>query len=198
MNFINRTLSVVAIAFVTSMFIGCGPGTIARTGFIPLTVPMTKSKIDDETSIYKLKGFSLAQYGSVKVELSNSDKLGDLKLKPEELEDLRTRFQASLTKALESTVGTGARVLMVRGEMTALKPNNPLLNVAPQSQILKRGYGYAACEIFATDGVDGQVVAAWMNTQDTQRFSAEKLSTLGTAQKACEKWGPEFRKFLTN
>jgi hypothetical protein len=37
-----------------------------------------------------------------------------------------------------------------------------------------------------------------MNTQDTQRFGAEKLSEFGTIEKACETWGPAFRKFLEN
>ena len=192
------TLQRVAFAAVAiSLLAACGH-TAGRTGFIPSSVPLLKAKSDEDTSEYKAQGFALSQYGSVKVEAVENGKIEALRGNPEEFEKMRARFQASLQSALEKSGGKGDRVLIVRGAITAFKPNNPLLNVAPQTQIMKRGYGYAACEIFATDGPGGKVVAAWMNTQDTQRFGAEKLSEFGTIEKACETWGPAFRKFLEN
>jgi len=192
------TLQRVAVSAVAlSLLAGCGH-TAARSGFIPNSVPMLKAKGDEDTSEYKAQGFALSQYGSVKVEAVEIGKIEELRGNPEEFEKMRARFQASLQAALEKSGGKGDRVLIVRGSITAFKPNKPLLNVAPQTQIMKRGYGYAACEIFATDGPGGKVVAAWMNTQDTQRFGAEKLSEFGTIEKACDTWGPAFRKFLEN
>jgi hypothetical protein len=69
-------------------------------------------------------------------------------------------------------------------------------NIAPQTQILKRGYGYAACEIFASDGELGPVLAAFMQTSDTTRFSTEKLSETGTAERAAGDWATAFRKVV--
>ena len=189
-----RTLPALVLA-ASSLLTACGGDTVARNGFIPRSVPM--SKVDGDTASYRAKGFQLSQFGKVVVEPIQGPPPMDGKVDAAEMEDLRTRFQSSLQKALEATGGTGDRTLVVRASITALKPNKPLLNAAPQTQILKRGYGYAACEVYATDGTDGQTMAAWMNTQDTQRFGTEKLSELGTAQKACETWGPAFREFIS-
>ena len=190
-------LRVAVVAVTLSLLAACGT-TAARTGFIPMSVPMMKDKENDETSQYKAKGFALNQFGKVVVEPIDAGSIKELIENPAEMEKMRSKFQASLQKALETTGGGGQRVLVVRAAITAFKANKPMLNVAPQTQLMKRGYGYAACEIYATDGVGGQVVAAWMNTQDTQRFGTEKLSQFGTIEKACETWGPDFRKFLSN
>jgi len=185
-----------ALVLFASMLAACGGTTAARSGFIPNGVPMMASRGDDQTHQFRAKGFVLSQYGKVRVEPVSISPNVDLELTPEDFRDLQARFQESLQAALEKAGGTGDRTLVVRGQITAIKPNKPMLNVAPQTQLLKRGYGYAACEIYATDGEKGSVVAAWMNTMDTQRFGAEKLSELGTARKACEEWGPAFRAFL--
>jgi outer membrane lipopolysaccharide assembly protein LptE/RlpB len=191
-----RTIQRVALAAVAvSLLAACGH-TVGRKGFIPSSVPLMEAKDDSDTMEYRAQGFALSQYGSVKVEAVEIGQIEELRGNPEEFEKMRARFQASLQAALEKSGGKGDRVLIVRGSITAFKPNKPLLNVAPQTQIMKRGYGYAACEIFATDGPGGKVVAAWMNTQDTQRFGTEKLSEFGTIEKACETWGPAFRAFL--
>ena len=194
----HTTLLRVAVAAVSlSLLAACGT-TVGRKGFIPMSVPMMKDKENDETQQYKAKGFALNQFGKVVVEPIDAGSIQELVENPAEMEKMRSKLQESLQKALESTGGGGQRVLVVRGAITAFKPNKPMLNVAPQTQLMKRGYGYAACEIYATDGVGGQVVAAWMNTQDTQRFGTEKLSQFGTIEKACETWGPDFKKFISN
>ena len=191
------TLQRVAFAAVAiSLLAACGH-TAGRTGFIPSSVPLLKAKSDEDTSEYKAQGFALSQYGSVKVEAVEIGKIEALRGNPEEFEKMRARFQASLQSALEKSGGKGDRVLIVRGAITAFKPNNPLLNVAPQTQIMKRGYGYASCEIYATDGDGGPVVAAFMQTSDTSRFSDEKLSETGTARRAAGDWADEFRALLT-
>jgi hypothetical protein len=118
-------------------------------------------------------------------------------LTPEEAETLRTL----LTEALVSALGPRARAstgepiggaFVVHAAITELKPNNPLLNVAPQSQIRGRGYGYASVEIYLRRGEYGPVAAAYANTMDTQRFSLEKLSRTGTAEQAAKTWGERF------
>ena len=190
---LNRTLCVVALA-ASSLLTACGADTVARTGFIPKSVPM--SKVDGDTSSYKAKGFELSQFGKVVVEPIQGPPTNEDKIEPKDMEDLRARFQTSLQKSLEATGGKGDRTLVVRASITALKPNKPLLNAAPQTQILKRGYGYAACEIYASDGELGPVLAAFMQTSDTTRLSTEKLSETGTAERAAGDWAAAFRKLL--
>jgi hypothetical protein len=85
---------------------------------------------------------------------------------------------------------------VIRAAITGVKPNQPLRNIAPQTQILKGGYGYAGAELYAMDGANGPVVAALMQTCDTERFGTEKLSALGTAEKACTEWAEAFHELI--
>lgn len=131
------------------------------------------------------------------VSMPEPDEYGDLDA--EQLRTCRETLEEELRAKLAKGVvgGAGDRTLVVRAAITAIKPNKPLLNVAPQTQIMKRGYGYASCEIYATDGDGGPVVAAFMQTSDTSRFSDEKLSETGTARRAAGDWADEFRALLT-
>ncbi|MEY4842072.1 MAG: hypothetical protein RJA12_796, partial [Planctomycetota bacterium] len=90
---LNRTLCVVALA-ASSLLTACGADTVARTGFIPKSVPM--SKVDGDTSSYKAKGFELSQFGKVVVEPIQGPPTNEDKIEPKDMEDLRARFQTSL------------------------------------------------------------------------------------------------------
>jgi hypothetical protein len=189
--------SILAATCVATLA-GCGGGARARTGFIPTTVRL--SETDDLTRSWRSADFDRAQYAKVvvmPVAMPEPDEYGDL-----DADQLRTCREA-LEDALDADfakpfgAGSGGRTLVVRAAITAIKPNKPLLNVAPQTQIMKRGYGYASCEIYATDGDGGPVVAAFMQTSDTSRFSDEKLSETGTARRAAGDWAKEFLSLLT-
>ena len=168
---------------------------VSSTGFIPRTVRMQKE--DDLTQRWRSNRVNMSSFGKVvilPVETPEIGAYGDLDA--EKLATCRSVLAAELTKAFASPPGTGDKTLYVHAAITAIKPNKPLLNVAPQTQLLKRGYGYAACEIFATDGETGPAVAAFMQTQDTARFGTEKLSPTGTAEKAAGEWATAFRELV--
>jgi hypothetical protein len=103
---------------------------------------------------------------------------------PDEASKLSIQFRNDIIGAvgLPVAAAVGPGVLEIRASITGLKPNIPALNIAPQSQMRGRGYGYVACEIYALDGKDGSPFAAYADTQNTQRFSSEKMSDWGSAQ----------------
>jgi len=183
-------VSVVALA-------GCGNKAVSATGFIPGNVRMKED--GDLARAWTAKGFEPARYGKVVVEPVVTPQPGPYgDLTDEQLENCRRIFAEQLTAAFAAVPGNGDRVLHVRAAITEIKPNKPLLNVAPQTQLLKRGYGYAACEIFATDGPGGAPVAAYMCTADTARIGTEKLSATGTAEHAAGDWAKAFRALFNS
>jgi len=168
---------------------------IQSTGFIPTTVKM-KSQ-DELTHSWRSPRLNLADYGNVTILPIETPEPGAYgNLTAEQLENCRRVLKERLTDALSKAPGTGDRTLVIHAAITAIKPNQPLRNIAPQTQILKRGYGYAACEIYASDGELGPVLAAFMQTSDTTRLSTEKLSETGTAERAAGDWAAAFRKLL--
>jgi hypothetical protein len=184
---IRRPLLVLSTALLlTGALAACGSSVRARTGYIPRSVQM--AEVNDMTQEWR-GGARIADFTSVtvaEVATPNTGAYGDIS--DEKLAEVRTALQKALSEELAQLKPSAA--------VTAIKPNNPLLNVAPQTQILKRGYGYASCEIYATDGEAGPVVAAFMQTSDTQRLSTEKYSDTGTAERASKDWAKAFRELI--
>jgi len=196
MTTIRRPLLALSAALLVSGLAACGSNARARTGYIPRSVKMTE--VDDMTQEWR-GGARIADFASVTVaEVSTPNRGAYGEISEEKLAEVRAVLQKALSEELAQLKpsGAGGRTLVVRAAITAIKPNNPLLNVAPQTQILKRGYGYASCEIYATDGATGQVVAAFMQTADTQRVSTEKFSDIGTAERAAKDWAKAFGELV--
>lgn len=196
MTTIRRPLLALSAALLVSGLAACGSNARVRTGYIPRSVKMTE--VDDMTQEWR-GGARIADFASVTVtEVSTPNRGAYGEISEEKLAEVRAVLQKALSEELAQLKpsGAGGRTLVVRAAITAIKPNNPLLNVAPQTQILKRGYGYASCEIYATDGATGQVVAAFMQTADTQRVSTEKFSDIGTAERAAKDWAKAFGELV--
>jgi hypothetical protein len=167
-----------------------------RTGFIPMSVPLAHSKSDPMTSSWHDSAALDSPSRKIAVTQVEVGSLAEDRMTDEQEAELKMR----LRRALEAKFGDrlvssgGPDVIEVRACVTDFKPNKPLRNIAPQTQIMRRGYGYAACEIEATLG--GRPVAAMASTVDTQRFGAEKLSEMGTADAACTAWADKFAALL--
>ena len=184
-------ISVVAALAAVITVAGCEKA-VQSTGFIPRDIRMKQD--GDLARTWKARDLSPAKYGTVVVLPAQTTQPGAYgELTEEQLANCRNILTQQLTAAFAAVPGTGDRTLVVHASITAIKPNKPLLNVAPQTQLLKRGYGYAACEIFATNGQGGPVVAAYMCTADTARIGTEKLSETGTAEHAAGDWAKAFR-----
>lgn len=193
---IRRPLLVLtAAALVTGALSACGSTPHVRSGFIPQSVQLAKA--GELTSEWGGK-LDASTFGSVRILPATTPyvaKYGELDAT--QLSEVRVAMTEALTKEFADFGGkTGMRTLVIHAAITEIKPNKPLRNIAPQTQILKRGYGYATCEIYATDGENGPVVAALMESHDTQRVGTEKYSETGTAKKAAEESAEKFRKLI--
>lgn len=153
---------------------------VELTGFIPVNIPLDYNK---STTIHSYKNpmKDMGAFKSVLVQEVKIEADGD---NPDEASKLAIQFRNDIIAAvgLPVAASVGPGVLEVRASITGLKKNIPALNIAPQSQMRGRGYGFVACEIYALDGNDGSSVSAYADTQSTQRFSTEKMSDWGSAQ----------------
>ena len=177
MKFINFT-AALCLAVMCS---ACNKGTnVELTGFIPAKVPLDYNK-STEIHSYKNPMKEMSAFKSVLVQEVKIEANGD---NPDEASKLSIELRNEIISAvgLPVAAAVGPGVLDIRASITGLKPNIPALNIAPQSQMRGRGYGYVACEIYALDGKDGSPFAAYADTQNTQRFSSEKMSDWGSAQ----------------
>lgn len=186
-------LSVTALALLA----GCQtPVVVPRTGFVPMDVPLTTAKGDATLSTYVAPGFSAATYDQVVVDTVVLFPAATANITGAQANELRSLLGQTLVsafqgKALAAPAPIGSRTLVVHAAITQLVPNEPILNIAPQTQFRKRGYGYASVEMFATLGEGGPVQAAFTSTVNTQRLSAEKWSSMGTADAAASMWAQE-------
>ena len=165
---------------------------VPRTGFIPMSVPLAHSKSDPTTSVWHDSAALDSPNRKIAVTQVEVGSLAQDRMSDEQEAEVTLRFRRALEAAFGDrlTSAGGPDVIEVRACITDFKPNKPLRNIAPQTQIMRRGYGYAACEIEATLG--GRPVAAMASTVDTQRFGTEKLSDMGTADAACATWAEKF------
>lgn len=188
-------LVLTAAALLTGALAACGSTPHVRSGFIPKSVVLTED--GELTSAWGGK-LDPATIGSVKVVPTTTPYAGKYgELDAEQLSEVRVAMSEALTKEFKDFARQpGGRTIVIHAAITEIKPNQPLRNIAPQTQILKRGYGYATCEIYATDGEGGPVVAALMQTHDTQRLGTEKYSETGTAKRASEDSAKKFRALL--
>jgi len=177
MKFINFA-AALCLAVMCS---ACNKGTnVELTGFIPAKFPLDYNK-STEIHSYKNPMKEMSAFKSVLVQEVKIEANGD---NPDEASKLSIELRNEIISAvgLPVAAAVGPGVLEIRASITGLKPNIPALNIAPQSQMRGRGYGYVACEIYALDGKDGSPFAAYADTQNTQRFSTEKMSDWGSAQ----------------
>ncbi len=169
---------------------------VPRTGFIPMSVPLAHSKSDPTTSVWHDSAALDSPSRKIAVTQVEVGSLAEDRMTDEQEAEVKLRFRRALEAAFGDRLVSagGPDVIEVRACITDFKPNKPLRNIAPQTQIMRRGYGYAACEIEATLG--GRPVAAMASTVDTQRFGTEKLSDMGTANAACATWSEKFAALI--
>ncbi len=98
--------------------------------------------------------------------------------------------QAFGVKRQASTTG-GAGTLVIKADIVQAVANQPVRNVNPLTQIRGAGYGTVTAEIQVTDGGTGQLLLAFRQTGKTERFSAEKLTWWGSAEKFFGEWAKD-------
>ncbi len=186
---------LAAVAAISSAACS-GQEAVPRTGFIPMSVPLAHSKSDPTTSVWHDSAALDSPSRKIAVTQVEVGSLAEDRMTDDQEAEVKLRFRRALEAAFGDRLvnAGGPDVIEVRACITDFKPNKPLRNIAPQTQIMRRGYGYAACEIEATLG--GRPVAAMASTVDTQRFGTEKLSDMGTADAACASWSEKFAALI--
>ncbi|MFO0784037.1 MAG: DUF3313 family protein [Phycisphaerales bacterium] len=181
---------------------GCQtPVVVPRTGFVPMDVPLTTAPGDATLATFVAPGFGAASYDQVVVDTVVLFPAATAQITPAQVKSLRTLLGQTLVdafqgKAVAAPAAISSRTLVIHAAVTQLVPNEPILNIAPQTQFRKKGYGYASVEMFATLGEGGPVQAAFTSTVNTQRLSAEKWSSMGTADAAASMWANEMVKLV--
>lgn len=186
-------------ALVGSVWLaGCARETVVPPmGFIPADVPLTAAAPDATSTSYRAPDVNLASYSRTFI-LPVVLYPGAVEaISPEDAVDVERRMTIALREAFaqrgpvlmgHAGATPPADALVVYCAITEIRPNRPLLNIAPQTQMRHRGYGYASVEMYVTAGPGGPVVAAYSDTANTQRFSAEKFTPMGTADEATRQW----------
>jgi hypothetical protein len=72
--------------------------------------------------------------------------------------------------------------------VTALRANDPARNVRSTGTENRADQGYAACEIYCTDGPAGPVVAAYMETSHMGRRGTKRIGELATIETVTNDW----------
>ena len=117
---------------------------------------------------------------------------------PDQLRSLQDTMRDDLRKAFGDRykpVGmVGDGTLLVRTWIMRAVPNSPLQNIAPQSQVGRGGYGYAAIRIEILDSQTRRELLSFSHQRSTERFSLEKMSEWGSVQKSFSTWADEVAK----
>ncbi len=107
------------------------------------------------------------------------------------VESLGAQLRQAFSVTRQDNAAGGAGTLVVRADIVQAVANQPVRNVNPLTQIRGAGYGTVTAEIQVTDGGTGQLLLAFRQTGKTERFSAEKLTWWGSAEKYFGEWAKE-------
>ncbi len=173
--------------------------TAPPVGF--LSQPDLMKKSSGGSWSYNARGVDWNQYKSVFVApvAVAPDALEDpLWGTAEDLAGLAADFKGKIVNAMDARYtpvdAAGPGVLVVRAQITRVKPNAPGRNVAPQTQILQSGYGFGQVAVEVLDGGDSRVLVEFADVQSTTRFSTEKLSVWGSLEKSFGEWANRVAK----
>jgi hypothetical protein len=121
-------------------------------------------------------------------------------VKPEQLrqlaDDLRKDLKSALGARRKVVDVVGPDTLVVKSFIVRAVPNSPLRNLAPQTQVRKAGYGYAAIFVEVVDPQRKGQLLTFSHERSTERFSLDKLSEWGSVEKSFEVWASEIAEKL--
>lgn len=195
MNLLGVVVGILAVGCTLS---GCNQHQMksAPVGF--LSQPQLMKKGGGESWVYKATKTNWGSFTGVyvaPVAVAAGAMEGGAWGDEGDLAGLANTFQADLTAALgakySAAPAAAANVLVIRAQIIKAKPNAPMRNIAPQSQIGQTGYGFGMVAIEVVDGGTGSVLYEFADVQATTRFSVEKMSVWGSLEKSFQTWASE-------
>jgi hypothetical protein len=119
-------------------------------------------------------------------------KLGDHK----RAESLPRELQSNLQSFLGmKSAPAGAGVLVVRSAITGARPDDPLADLGA-NQPQRGDGGYTSVEIYATEGLDGPVVAALRETIRSEKLTLDGDAAWARTEKALAEAAARFAKLV--
>ena len=193
----TRILLLSAAAALVSFPAGCRRGVLNQDPMAPGTGEAIAPK---DPVVKRAAGADFAAYSMVLVEEPSiaPDATQGADVKPDQLRSLQDTMRDDLKEAFGDrykAVGEiGDGTLLVRTWIMRAVPNSPLQNIAPQSQVGRGGYGYAAIRIEVLDSRSRRELLSFTHERSTERFSLEKLSEWGSVEKSFSTWADEVAK----
>ncbi|MBU3684569.1 MAG: DUF3313 domain-containing protein [Phycisphaerales bacterium] len=187
-------VSAAAAAALAAAPAGCRRGVLNQD---PMAPGMGEAVAPKDPVVKRAAGADFAAYSMVFVEEPSiaPDATQGADVKPDQLRSLQDTMRDDLKKAFGDRykpVGEiGDGTLLVRTWIMRAVPNSPLQNIAPQSQVGRGGYGYAAIRIEVLDSRSRRELLSFTHERSTERFSLEKLSEWGSVQKSFSTWADE-------
>jgi len=121
-------------------------------------------------------------------------------VKPEQIralaDDLRVDLKAALGARRKVVDVVGPDTLVVKSFIVRAVPNSPLRNLAPQTQVRRAGYGYAAIFVEVGSAQHKGPLLTFSHERSTERFSLEKLSEWGSVEKSFKVWAAEIADLM--
>jgi hypothetical protein len=193
----TRTLLVCAAAALLAVPAGCRRGVLNQD---PMAPGAGEAIAPKDPVVKRAAGADFGAYSAVFVEEPSiaPDATQGADVKPDQLRSLQDTMRDDLRKAFGDRykpVGmVGDGTLLVRTWIMRAVPNSPLQNIAPQSQVGRGGYGYAAIRIEILDSQSRRELLSFSHQRSTERFSLEKMSEWGSVQKSFSTWADEVAK----
>ncbi len=182
-----RTCLVLAVP-VLALAACAQPFVEPRLGFIPKSVTLVDGPGPDESHQWIDPAASASEYGSIQIDQVRPVTTGQYEVSDEDIKQVCALLEGRLRKEFVGWQGTGPKTLVIHAALTALRANDPARNVRSVGTENRADLGYAACEIYCTDGATGPVVAAYMETSHLGRRSTKRMGELGTIEGVVDDW----------
>ena len=182
-----RTCLVLAVP-VLALAACAQPYVEPRLGFIPKSVTLVDGPGPDESHQWIDPDASASEYGKIEIDQVRPVTTGQYEVSDEDIKQVCALFEGRLRKEFIGWQGTGSKTLVIHAAVTALRANDPARNVRSTGTENRADRGYAACEIYCTDGSGGDVVAAYMETSHLGRRGTKRIGELGTVEGVVNDW----------
>ena len=182
-----RTCLVLAVPVL--VLAACAqPYVEPRLGYIPKSVTLVDGPGPDESHEWIDPDASASEYGSIQIDQVRPVTTGHYEVSDEDIKQVCALFEGRLRKEFAGWQGTGPKTLVIHAAVTGLRANDPARNVRPIGTENRADRGYAACEIYCTDGTGGDVVAAYMETSHLGRRGTKRIGELATIETVTNDW----------
>ena len=191
------TLLILMIALTA--LVGCGASAPMKTGFLSDYSHLQKKS--DTSYRYIASGNRLADYDSFIIEPIKVYSHGGLTYAPgSEIQRLANYLRSAIVKAISGRYSVvnqpGSGTARVRIAITDVKKSTWWMNISPASKLAGSGTGEAAMEGELLDSLNGDQIAALVESQRGNQFELDNFSEYDDVKDVMDDWAQRFRMRL--